>query len=715
MMNNGFEEKKFAFYKSGSYVADIVFNEDTIIHRGKDIKTNEWSSYEELDLKVNTYDESLSDVWKCFNQSDSINWDKGDDVYFGYGKHYRKYLKVEGSIHGINSQAWVWAMQEDGLPVDIVVCNNKVIAFILANRERCNVLVKPGFEEFTPLKLWQDPLISKDIHGVNHRGKHIVKTRDGASLATDVWLPSNIEKEDKIPAILIRTPYGRLAGADAWLRFVKRGYALVIQDVRGREDSDGDWVPYIYDMNDSDDTINWIIAQPWSDGNVGTIGGSYLGYVQWAAAASGNPHLKAVVSLVAAGPPFIDIKRKGGIYPSGALAWAFMMADQRINRSALKRDDWEEVENIRPIKDIPQKVLGRNIHFWDEYMEHPDNDDFWKKTDWTLHGDKANVPSIIISGWYDDNGMGSTAAWEMNEKHNRENQKIIYGPWKHHFNTTREIHGVKFGNDAIRYDLDVLCLRWFDKFLKNIDNGVEKEPSVQYYMVGENKWIDSEKWPPKDAEYKNIYFHSGGNARTSSGDGTLKMTPPDNQHCDNYIFDPKDPAPFLIDVSENEMNVPENYKDVDTREDILVYTSDILKEDVAIAGNIYAEIYASSSARDTDWLVRLEDVDEAGNSVRLADGILRARYRKSFEKPELLEPGKIEKYEIRMAKSANVFKEGHRIRVTVTSGAKNLAFPNHNTGNNPVDDIEMISAVQMVYHDEKYPSHVKLPVIKGSI
>lgn len=714
MHNYQCQERKFIFYESGCRAADIVFRSDGAIVRSKDIETNTWSNYGKLELNGNIYDETLPEVFKCFNASKSVNWENSDDIYLSCKKHYHRCLKVCENICGKKTEAWIWAMQGSGYPVDIVVYKNSIVAFIMANRERCNILVTPGFEDITPLKLWQSSLISKDIHGVKSIGEFTIKTRDNANLATNVWLPSDIEAGARIPAIFIRTPYGRLSGVKPWLRFVKRGYALVVQDVRGREDSDGEWIPYKYDRNDGDDTLNWIAEQSWSDGNVGMIGGSYLGYVQWAAAASGNPHLKAVVSLVAAGPPFIDIKRKGGIYPSGALAWSFMMADQRMDKSALNREDWDEIVCIRPIKDIPKRVLGKNIHFWDEYMKHPDNDDFWQESDWTLHGDKANVPSIIISGWYDDNGMGSTAAWEMNEKHNRPNQKLIFGPWKHHFNTTREIHGVKFSSDAIRYDLDALCIRWFDKFLKNIDNEVDKEPPVQYYVVGENKWVNSEKWPPENAEYKNMYLHSCGNAKTSFGDGTLKTMPPEDQPYDSYVFNPEDPAPFLIDISENEMNVPENYKDVDIREDVLVYTSDALKEDTVIAGNVYARLYASSSARDTDWIVRLEDVDVSGNSIRLVDGILRARYRKSFENPELLEPNKVEEYSIHMTKIACMFKKGHRMRVTITSGAKNLAFPNHNTGNNPTEDVEMLCAFQRVYHDEKYPSHVKLPIIKGS-
>ena len=708
MENSG---REFRFYRSGSHTADFVFHSTEVVYRLKDIETGEWPCFSNFDLNGSAFDGLMPSVLQCLMEESAVNWQNADEVSFSSGRRYRRYIKMEGSSGEQQNEAWIWAMQGSGLPVDIIESKGSIIGFVMTARDRCNMLVKPGHEGLTPLKQWDAPLLSKDTHNIKSMGTFNVITRDGASLATEVWLPFPTDNSTKYPTVLIRTPYGRFSNIEFWHRFVRRGYALVIQDVRGRDDSDGEWVPYKFDREDGDDTLNWIASQPWSDGNVGMIGASYLGNVQWAAASSGNPHLKALVSMVTSGPSFIDIERRGGIYCSGSMAWAFMMADRKSNKDALKRDDWDRVEAIRPIKDIPEMALGRDIHFWDEQMMHPDNDEFWQNIDWSLRADKINVPSIIISGWYDDNGMGSTAAWEMNERSKRENQKLIFGPWFHQFNSTREIHGVPFGSNAIRYDLDVLCLRWFDRFLKGIDNGVLKEPNVQYYMVGANKWESAAKWPPENVEYSNLYIHSHGNARTSNGDGRLDMAAPLNEPFDTYVFDPKDPAPFLIDVSENEMNVPGNYSEVDKREDVLVYTSEPLENEVVIAGNIYAEIYAATSARDTDWLVRLEDVDEEGNSIRLTDGILRARYRKSFEKPELLEPGAIEKYEIRMAKISNLFKKGHRIRVTITSGAKNLAFPNHNTGNNVPDDVEMLCAEQKIYHSSQYPSHVKLPIM----
>ena len=626
-------EREFRFYRSGSHTDDFVFGKEGVEYRSKDIETGEWPPYNKLDLGRSTFNGFMPTVLCCLKEAEAVDWSTDSEILLDSGKSYRRYVKMEGSVDGQKTKAWIWAMQGSGLPVDIVECNGSIIGFIMTARDRCNILVKPGFEDLTPLKLWNNPIISKDIHNVKSMGTYHVITRDGARLATEVWLPWPLDDSKGYPTVLIRTPYGRFSNVELWHRFVRRGYALVIQDVRGRDDSDGEWVPYKYDREDGDDTLNWIAHQPWSDGNVGMTGASYLGNVQWSAAASGNPHLKVLVSMVTSGPSFIDIERRGGIYSSGGMAWAFMMADKKSNMDALKRDDWDEVAAIRPIKDIPQRALGRNIHFWDENMKHPDNDEFWQNVDWSLDSDKINVPSIIISGWYDDNGMGSTAAWEMNERNNRQNQKLIFGPWFHQFNSTREIHGVAFGNTAIRYDLDVLCLRWFDRFLKNIMNDVEKEPAVQYYMVGANEWKKDNKWPPEPAIYKNLYIHSSGNARTSIGNGMLTMTSPVDEPFDTYVFNPEDPAPFLIDVSENEMNVPGNYREVDERDDVLVYTSSPLEDDVAIAGNIFAEIYAASSARDTDWVVRLEDVDEMGDSIRLTDGILRARYRKAFETP----------------------------------------------------------------------------------
>ncbi|MBA1335085.1 MAG: putative esterase [Firmicutes bacterium] len=705
------KENRFAYYISGIHMADIVFGQDRIQHSKLNTSTGQWSPEDALDPQDRSYEIPLYEINKNLKEMNEYDWDGNDSARFPWGHVYHRYTGVKTN----GREAWIWAQREARFPLDIIVENNRVIGFIYTKRDGCTIMVKPGYEDLTPLKEWKDPMLSDACHCIKHIGKHMVKMRDGINLATEVWLPAGLPMDAKVPAILVRTPYGRFRFGAVELRFVQRGYALVTQDTRGREDSEGKWIPMVHEMSDGDDTLNWIAAQPWSDGKVGMIGGSYGGFVQWAAAASGNPHLKAIISLVTAGSPFVDIPRKGGTVVSGMLAWAFMMADKTMNTDAMVRDDWDKVLKIRPIKNIPQKTLGKPIEFWDEWMKHPNYDEFWERSDWTLHGDRIDVPALIISGWYDDDGMGTTEAWEMNQNNNRDNQRLILGPWYHQANSTRDIHNVPFGDNAIRYDLDLLYLRWFDRFLKKMDNGVERESRVQYYMVGSNQWMESDKWPPEEVEYTDLYLHSGGKAVSSAGNGTLGTNIPGKEPVDIYRFDPEDSAPYLIDVSENEFSVPENYRDVEKRSDVLVYTSEPLTDDLAIAGDVFAVLYASSSARDTDWVVRLTDVDEEGNSIRLSDGILRARFRNSFKKPEFLTPGKVEKYQIKMTKIANVFKKGHRIRVQVTSGAKNLAFPNHNTGSDPALDTGFVTAEQTIYHDAVFPSHIKLPVLRGNL
>lgn len=712
MKSKQLKDTIFKYYWSGVYMGDIVFEDESIKFKNGEDKHFKEMNNEILMKNYLTQNFPFEKAQQRIKEINEIKDLNNQSSIILNKTCYSKYKSIQGLVNGKEQLSWIWAERNTNFPLDLVIIDNEIIGFIFTLRESCIVVVKSGYEELTPLREWQSSLLSKGNHGVKSIGKHMVAMRDGTELATEVWLPSNLEDKEKVPTILIRTPYNRLAFGYNELKYVKRGYALVSQNVRGRMDSDGEWVLFVNEKDDGDDTLNWIAEQPWSNGKVGMIGPSYCGFVQWAAAASSNPHLKAMVSLVTAGSPFVDMPRKGGTLLSGILAWAFLMKDKKMNVKDAIRDDWDEVLNIRPIKDIPKKVLGEEVEFWNEWMKHPDYDEFWEKSNWLIHGDKIDVPSLIVSGWYDDDSMGTTEACDLINKYKREHQKVILGPWGHSFNTTRAIHNIPFGDNCIRYDLDIMHLKWFDQYLKDIKNGIDETSPVEYYMVGSNEWKESTQWPLEEANDVKVYLHSNGNANGSLEDGSLKQELPSNSFdYDEYIYNPEDPAPHIIDMSENEIGLPDNYKEVEKREDVLTYTSDLLEEDVAIAGDINIVLYAASSGKDTDWVVRLTDVDEEGNSIVLSTGIIRARYRKSFKKPELLEPGKIEEYRIRMTKIANVFKQGHKIRLQVTSSADKLAFPNHNTGNNPYTDTEIVIANQKVYHNNNYPSHVILPII----
>ncbi|GGA90833.1 CocE/NonD family hydrolase [Ornithinibacillus halotolerans] len=697
--------ENFKLYRSGIHDATIRLHGSDVEFKERNVMTNQWQEPVRLNEDKateleNYYHINLLTIAKHLDEFRQLFQQDTKEVLTSWGATYQK--------HDENT----WVERQKKYPLDVVTVNNEPVAFISISRENCSVFVKEGFEEYTPVKLWNQNNISKAGFGIHLHETVMVEMRDTIKLATDVWLPKGVD--GPVPVILVRTPYGKSMYSRSYTNFIQRGYGVVIQDTRGREDSEGDWIPMASEIEDGDDTLDWIADQPWCDGNIGMIGASYGGYVQWAAAASGNPHLKAMVSIVTAGSPFIDIPRKGGTLVSGALAWAFAMVEKEFKPENMVRNDWDEVVKIRPLKDIPKRALGKDVAFWDDWMSHPTNDEFWLQSDWYQYKDKIKAPAMIVSGWYDDNGMGTTEALEVVENYPSENKKIILGPWMHNGNTTRDIQGIALGNNAIRYDMDLHYQLWFDRKLKGIENNIDASPVVEYYVNGDNAWTTANQWPPEKVAWKEIYVSGNGNAVSSDEDGKLSFKESTQDGYDEFIYDPENPAPHLIDLSENEIGVPANYKDVEKRSDVLVYTSDPLDEPLTIAGDIYVNFFASSSARDTDWVVRLTDVDAAGNSIKLADGVIRARFRNGYDKEVLLEPGKVEEYMIRTSKIANTFQKGHRIRLTITSSADSFVFPNSNTGENPATDIDNIKATQRIYHGKQYKTYVKLPVVQKS-
>ncbi|WP_164669411.1 CocE/NonD family hydrolase [Virgibacillus doumboii] len=700
----------FNLYRSGILDATVDFGPNGVYYRERNLTNNEW---EKSILLTEEKAQELENYYHINPITINERFDEYQEVFQTNSKKIK--TSWDAIYHKHETEAHLWVEREKKFPLDVVIIDGEPAAFISTSRENCSVLVKDGLEKYTAVHMWQQGNVSPAKHSVKHHGHFMIPMRDGIKLATDVWLPT--EHEDPVPVIFVRTPYGRMALEKAYVHFIQRGYGVVIQDTRGRQDSEGDWMPNSTEVEDGDDSLNWIAGQTWCDGNIGMIGASYGGFVQWAAAASGNPHLKALISIVTAGSPFIDIPRKGGAFVSGMLAWTFAMVEKEFKPENMQRDDWDEVLKTRPIKDIPKKALGMDVPFWNAWMNHPVNDEFWEKASWSRQKNNIRTPAMIMSGWYDDNGMGTTEALDAAKKFAAEDKKIILGPWMHNANTTRDMHGVHFGNNALRYDLDYQFQLWFDRKLKGIDNGMDASPVAEYYDAGTNEWKHAETWPPENVEWTKLYLNSCGNAVSSEGNGVLqrdrvKGSLSHSAENDIYTFDPEHPAPHLIDMSENEIGVPADYQNVEKRNDVLVYTSEPLNEPITIAGDIQVKFSASSSAKDTDWIVRVTDVAPDGRSIKLADGVLRARFRHGYDKEILLEPGKIEKYEIRTSKIANTFKRGHRIRLTITSSADNFIFPNSNTGNDPATDTETVIAEQRVFHSLEHVSYMELPIIK---
>ena len=662
-------------------------------------------------------------------------------------------------------------------PKDLFYGKEGIYAVCMSGRDYAAVLVLDGFEQQTVLKKWSQvyPEISEGgdgkknqpapVHPVRFLGTFFVPTRDGERLATDVYLPGDLEEEDfggtkedteerrctarrttgqkkprKFPTVLVRTPYGKSVGASVYYRFVQRGYAVVIQDTRGREDSTGQWIPEYYEVEDGDDTLNWIAAQEWSDGQAAMTGGSYLGYVQWAAAASGNPHLKALLSSVTAGSAFVDIPRRGGCFTSGMLAWAFAMSEQRMRPDLMVREDWDEILDIRPLSVLAEKALGHPVPFLEKWLEHRDMDEFWKRSNWRERYQGGPVPALIMSGWFDDNGMGTTEALDLVKSWPKGTWKAVLGPWKHSGNADYDLHGIYLGENALRYDMDLLCMMWLEHFLKGVDNGIEKTPTVEYYTVGENRWKTAESWPVEETK-EVICYLDGTEENQAVGTGTVcgagvlswekpcgVELPSREKSCDaklpscekpcgaenkqdSLLYDPDFPSTHIVDMSENELEVPEDYTQEERRRDILTYSTPVLEEPLTITGDALVRIYFSCDCPDTDFVVRITDVDENGRSVKLADGVLGAKYRNGFEEPEYLEPGKIYQADIRTTKISNTFLPGHRMRVTVTCSAKNFIFPNSNTRLG-FDSPDKQKAAVTIYRGGEQASWVRLRVEK---
>lgn len=694
-------ERVFLYYRAGVPIARFRFSGETVLCTPRNLTDMSYGQEQAFAWPMPPFDPELDRRLPEAVQSVQKGTVPEEAVYV---------RDISGTAAGAAVTAELFVQPRGKYPLDFLRCGEKIVACIDNERNYLGLLAEEGWEGLTPQGDMAAPGLSRPEWGIDFTGTEMVPMRDGVRLATDVYLPSGRAPGQKFPTVLIRTCYNKFSTAQ-FFAFVHYGYAVVAQDTRGRELSEGVWQPIVNEREDGDDTLNWIAAQPWSDGSVGMIGASYLAIVQWQAAASGNPHLKAIISMVTGGVPLFDFPHRGGVLSPGAIAWVVSMRKRNFVPDDMERTDWEQVLKTRPIREIPARGIGEEIPFWNEWMDHEYYDGYWHKANFLARQHRIDVPAMYISGWYDDVGPGSMQAWDMNRRGGRANQKLICGAWQHKMNVSRDIHGNDYGPDAVRYDMFLRYLRWYDRFLKGVENGVEREPAAEYFTIGENRWHTSDTWPPKEAVNRELYLSSAGCANTSGGDGLLLPEPPKEAGEDHYVYDPADPTPFLIDISENECLVPENYREVERRADVLVYTTPPLERAVTIAGEPAAILYASSDARDTDWVVRVTDVDEEGNSIRMCDGILRARFRKSFIEPSLLLPGEIVRYEIPMTWISNRFAAGHRIRVEIASGADSSVFPNSNTGLPAADDTSVRIARQTVFHGGRRQSRIVLPVV----
>lgn len=538
-----------------------------------------------------------------------------------------------------------------------------------------------------------------------------VPMRDSVNLSADVYRP---EQEGVYPVIVSRTPYNnnRERTVKRIRTFVEHCYVFVTVDCRGRHDSDGEWYPLRDEGPDGYDTIEWAAKQPWSDGRIGTYGGSYVAWNQWLAAIHQPPHLVTMVSLVSPPDPFYNVPYQYGAFMPVQVDWLAYVSS-RVNQDS-SAVNMEEVWEHLPLIEMAEKA-GRDSRVWKDWITHYSYDDYWKKVSYQDQFSRIQVPVLHISGWYDDDQPGTFMNYmgmrkQAGSETARMHQKLLVGAWPHRVNSTSKLGRIDFGPSAV-IDLEGYILRWFDRWLKEAPNGITEEPRVRIFVMGENAWRDEEDWPLPSTQWTSYYLHSSGRANSFYGDGALSTSKPATEAADTFTYDPADPVAFIMEPSFAQLGGPDDYRPAERRDDVLVYTSETLPGDLEVTGPIKLVLYASSSARDTDFVAILLDVHPNGYSQRLVDGIIRARFRDSLEKPTLMAAGKVYRFEIDMWSTSHLFEKGHKIRIDITSSLFPKYSRNLNTGNIPGLDAEMSLADQKVFHEEAYPSHIVLPVI----
>ena len=551
------------------------------------------------------------------------------------------------------------------------------------------------------------------------------RMRDGVTLYSDVYRPVG---DGRHPVLVSRTPYSteRFPTAyDAAVYFAQRGYVYVYQDVRGRHESDGLWEPFFSNEKDGYDTIEWAAKQAWSDGKVAMQGGSYLGQNQWRAAQAAPPSLVTIFPMVASTSIYHDwMTLNGGWRLSFNFGWGPVRQESRIMQNpgphtidGVRAMHYDEVQKHLPLNTM-QQLVGRHAKFYDDWLAHPDYDDYWKPLNVEEMFEKISIPAHTLGGWFDIFSQGTLRGYVgMSQKGATEKARrmshIVIGPWGH--GPTRKFGALDFGPTANVEALHVQ-LRWYDYWLKGIDNGFSTEPPVKLFVMGRNEWVYEREYPLARTDYRPFYFTSGGGANTSRGDGRLTWTKPagPTSSPDRFRYDPADPVPSLGGnncCGTPTAAGPQDQRPVDGRRDILLYTSDVLKEELEVTGPVKVVLYASSDSTDTDFVARLVDVFPDGSSYNMAEGIVRARYRESLSTPSLLKPGQVYRFEIDLVGTSIAFQPGHAIRVHVTSSHFPQFDRNPNTGDKFGTSAKVQVAQQTVYHDAERPSHILLPVI----
>ena len=563
--------------------------------------------------------------------------------------------------------------------------------------------------------------------------------RDGTITYADVFRPDG---PGKVPALLLRTPYDKSvpmikASQIDSIKAAMAGYAVVIQDVRGRYSSDGEFYPFVNEIEDGYDSVEWVASQSWCTGKVGMFGNSYMGATQWLAAKSNPPSLAAIAPGITASDYHEGWTWHGGAFSLGFnLSWTLgslvasnwdhlatrlYLSPKQLDLLIDQKDDLTTSFEHLPLRELAD-FEGDLAPYYYDWLDHPEYDDYWKRISIEESHSEITVPALNIGGWYDVFLGGTISNFgRMTEvaatQEARSGQRLIIGPWVHGSQPSSISGEFNFGTRASADDLDLqgIQLRFFDYWLKGDDKGVSDEKPVRIFVMGENVWRDEESWPLARAEETRYFLHSEGRANSPSGDGLLSVEPPNDEPADVYVYNPIDPVPTHGGPLCGDLGfLPPGVYDqaaIEARPDVLVYTTPALERATEVTGPVVVTLYASSSALDTDFTAKLVDVRPDGYVRNLTEGIIRARYRDPRGPASLLEPDRVYEYTIDLWATSNLFRKGHRMRLEVSSSNFPRFDRNANTGEAIGSDDEVFPALQSVYHTAQHPSHITLPIL----
>jgi uncharacterized protein len=565
-----------------------------------------------------------------------------------------------------------------------------------------------------------------DPYAVTFESDVEMKTRDGVTLYADIYRP---KADGQFPVLLQRTPYGKNNDVSMGLQGAARGYVMIIQDVRGRFASEGEWYVFKHESEDGYDTVEWAAALPYSNGKVGMWGGSYVGATQMLAAIAHPPHLAGICPFVTGSNYHENWTYQGGAFEQWfSESWTSRLAKDTFDRQLTRVTDATVGDSQLPLESYPlfntsgfrtSELMASLAPYFLDWLAHPAYDDYWRAWSIQEHYADITVPVLSIAAWYDIFQGGSLQNYvglkkQAGSEAARRGQHLLV-TLGGHAGQGRKVGDVDFGADAPFNDDDA-TLEWYDYLFMGAQNQFAQKP-VTIFVMGLNQWRQEDDWPLARAKNTKYFLHSQGAANSAGGNGSLSTKAPNSEPADNYVYDPANPVPTiggpLCCDSAHLKPGARDQRPAETRADVLVYSTRAFSEDVEVTGPLNVELYVESSALDTDFTAKLVDVGPDGFARNLTDGIIRARYRDSREKAELLNPGQVYKLTIDLWSTSNVFLKGHALRLEISSSNFPRFDRNLNTAEQPESGQQFISATNVIFHDHKRPSALILPIVPG--